>query len=699
MAIPGDATHLLHGLLVVEVGTRRAAGACGSLMADNGADVVLVEDDARPREARAMAAAGKRSIRIDSRRDEDRALLLRLVDIADAVLLCSDSGDLETDIWNRQRPTRQILCDLTAYGHSGPLQGTNHSEAQVQAMTAVADTTGRPDGRPHFVGASLLDMEAAVYAMAAISAAALVRRRTGTGQRIDIALYDVAVNALLTFIPLVLTGRPATRAGNRHPALAPWNAFRTTDGWVLICGPTNDQWRKLCALMEQPDLCEAEPFRTPAARVDNVDLLETHVSAWVSRLTTERCLDLVGGQGIPCSSIVALADLMTEANIRHRRMILQQPDPVLGTTIDVPGNPLRILGVDPVAAKPIPVPDSGREWCLQLIDTRPRDPDRTAGDPPLPGRPLDGIRVVEIGMNTVAPLACRQLGALGADVIKVEPPTGDTNRLNAPLRADGLAYVYALSNTDKRGIVLDLRTEADRATLWRLLETADVVIENLKPGSLGKLGFGAEAVRRRFPSIIYCSVNGFGYDSVYPGRPALDTVIQAMSGVMSATPVAGVPTKSGISISDQLGGQFALAGILAALYARGAEGKGLAFDIAMQDCSTWATQALWNNAALALPEVVGTPSGFQATADGGRTFTPILSVAQVMAHPQTEARALLKTVPTADGDSWVVLGSPMRLLSTPAEVRSAMPRLGFVHPDLAEELTLAPAGADVAVNG
>ena len=708
-------SHLLEGLVVVEIGMRLAAATCGSLMADLGANVVLVEDSAEPRRDRALAAAGKRSLAVDPRNAADWALVTNLVDAADVVLVSSDLGGPDAEIWNRPRSEGLIVCDFTAYGHSGPLAGIGHSEALVQALAAVADTTGRPDGLPTFTGAPLLDMETAVYGLAAILAAVLVRRRTGIGQRIDMALYDVGVNALLTFIPLVLVDKPATRAGNRHPALATWNAFRAQDGWVLICGPTNEQWRKLCVVMDRPALVDMPAFRTPASRVDNVDLLDTHVGAWVSGLTASRCIDLVSAQGIPCSAIVPLDDIASEPNLVHRGMVLTATNSANGQTLLLPGNPIRVTGARRATTKAVPLQDADRFWCIERASRASRDASRIDGDPQLQSRPLDGLRVVEIGMNTVAPLACRQLGALGADVIKVEPPTGDTNRINAPLRADGEAYVYALSNTDKRGIVLDLKLPADRDTLWKLLGTADVVMENLKPGSLVKLGFGAEAVRQRFPGIVYCSVNGFGYDSVYPGRPALDTVIQGMSGVMATTPVDGVPTKSGISISDQLGGQFGLAGILAALLARETTGNGVHLDIAMQDCSAWATQARWNGGTRQLPSIVAASDGLVAIegdtsllADShgasaselvemakrlGLDAAPFLSVKDVMAHPQTAARGLLKTVPTADDDEWLALGSPFKLLSTPADVRSAMPRLGFVHPELSQELGLPTSGA------
>ena len=254
--------------------------------------------------------------------------------------------------------------------------------------------------------------------------------------------------------------------------------------------------------------------------------------------------------------------------------------------------------------------------------------------------------------------------------------------------------IFAISNTDKRGLVLDLRNDEDRRTLWRLLAGADVLIENLKPGSLDRLGVGAEAVRRDFPTLIYCSVNGFGHESAYPGRPALDTVVQAMSGVMGTTVVDGVPTKSGISVADQLGGQFGLLAVLAALEFRARTGRGLTLDLAMQDAAAWSTHLLWNDS----PDLPGTARITEVT-DGhvafdtepGKAAVPVLTLDEVIAHPQTAARGLLLDVPTADGDRWTVLGSPLRLLSTPARVSSAMPRLGVTDPALAKELGLAAA--------
>jgi crotonobetainyl-CoA:carnitine CoA-transferase CaiB-like acyl-CoA transferase len=692
---------------VVELGRRVAAGICGSLLADLGADVVLAdtpEDDGFKWRNRSAIAVGKRSV--------DRAALApdgalhALVDRADVILLSSDVDADQLALWDRPRRREQVVCDITGFGHSGPLAGEGLPAALVEAYAGTVDTTGQRHGLPTPTGAPFVEMETAVYAASAILAALRVKREHGFGQRLDIAVYDVGVNALATFIPLPLTGGTATRNGNRHPGSSPWNSYEAKDGALVICAPTNDQWARLCAAMQAPDLVHDPRFATPSARLQNVEEIDAAIRAWVAGLTVAECQATLEAHVIPAGPIVDVDELPTEPNIVHRASIDHVYDPQLARRVHVMPSPVRVDGQGR-RVPAIPAFDSGRGAVERALAERSTDADRVTGDPASTVRALAGVRIVEIGMNTVAPLAGRQLAALGADVIKVEPPTGDTNRYSPPLREDGGSLIYAISNADKRGIVLDLKQPRDAETLWRLLDTADVLIENLKPGSLIRLGFGPADVRRRHPRLIYCSINGFGHDSAYPGRPALDTVVQAMSGAMSTTLVKRVPTKTGLSLADQLGGQFGLLGVLAALDRRDRTGEGATLDLAMHDCAAWSTQMVWNGCERTRCAIVETRDGFVAfdaeAPDDLRDVTraralaeaapgsaaPVLSVSEVLEHPQTRARGLTVRRTAVDGDEWLLLESPLRLCSTPARVGVPMARLGFLDPALAAELGLA----------
>jgi len=158
---------------------------------------------------------------------------------------------------------------------------------------------------------------------------------------------------------------------------------------------------------------------------------------------------------------------------------------------------------------------------------------------------------------------------------------------------NGESYFFAMNNANKRSLAADLRRPADGALFAELIKTSDVLVENLKPGSLARLGFSYDELKKLNPRLVYCAISGYGVDSVYPGRPAFDTVIQAMCGLMDLTRTDGVPTKIGISIADTLGGTMGLFCILAMLEQRDRTGVGSFIDLAMQDVGIWATQNAW----------------------------------------------------------------------------------------------------------
>ena len=199
---------------------------------------------------------------------------------------------------------------------------------------------------------------------------------------------------------------------------------------------------------------------------------------------------------------------------------------------------------------------------------------------------LDGVKVLDLTQMVAGPLATLMLGDMGADVIKVEPPDGESARQIGHSRPGGESDYYLAMNRNKRGIVLDLKTARGVATIKALAAISDIVVENFRPGTMEKLGLGYETLRESNPRLIYCAVSGFGNHGPYRDRPALDPVIQAMSGYMqlNGTPDSG-PLKSGALHSDFTAPLFATIGILAALRARDAGGGGQRVDISMMDAT------------------------------------------------------------------------------------------------------------------
>ena len=190
--------------------------------------------------------------------------------------------------------------------------------------------------------------------------------------------------------------------------------------------------------------------------------------------------------------------------------------------------------------------------------------------------PLDGIRVVDLSRALAGPFCAMSLGDLGADVIKVEEPgVGDDSRHWGPPFQGGESAYFLSCNRNKRGIALNLKREGGREALWRLIDQADILIENFRPGLMEKLGFGYEAVSARNPRLIYCSISAYGQDGPEAQRPGYDIILQGTTGASSVTGEPdGRPMRSGLPVCDILSGMFASQAILAALYAREGSGRG-----------------------------------------------------------------------------------------------------------------------------
>jgi len=195
--------------------------------------------------------------------------------------------------------------------------------------------------------------------------------------------------------------------------------------------------------------------------------------------------------------------------------------------------------------------------------------------------PLSGVRVLDLTRVLSGPFCTMLLGDLGADVIKVEAPEGDPIRAQGAQR-DGLSWYFAAFNRNKRSVRLDLRQAQGREILAGLIKTADVLVENFRPGVLARLGFDDARLRALRPSLVTCSINGFGSTGPYRDRPAFDFIAQAMSSFMSVNGRPDdPPLRSGIPISDLVAGLYAALAITASVFRARATGQGEQAEVGM----------------------------------------------------------------------------------------------------------------------
>ena len=385
--------------------------------------------------------------------------------------------------------------------------------------------------------------------------------------------------------------------------------------------------------------------------------------------------------------------------------------------------------------------------------------------------PLEGITVLDLSHALAGPFCSTMLADYGAQVIKIEPPgAGDIARAwGTPLPGGETDYFVSL-HRNKKGMVLDLKNPAGKETFLRLVERADIVLENYRVGALTRLGLDYESARLRNPGIIYCSISGFGKDGPYRDRPALDLIVQAESGMISITGEAGGNgARAGVSIADLTAGMNAAFGIMLALRAKEQSCIGQSIDVSMMEGQISLLGTMLGNytATGEIPKPMGTAykallpyQTFRtqtrdlALAVGSeklwRVFCPVIGcadlvddprfrsngdrmqnresliarlqqvfltrsyedwevlltthgipigaindLAQVVAHPQVQARHSIVEIDHPRAGKMRIVGVPVGLSVTPGSIRTHSPALGE-HTDEVLRALLALSDADLA---
>ncbi len=273
--------------------------------------------------------------------------------------------------------------------------------------------------------------------------------------------------------------------------------------------------------------------------------------------------------------------------------------------------------------------------------------------------PLAGIRVLDVTQVMAGPFCCMLLGDMGADVIKIEPPrTGDSTRQSMGFRLKGEDSPGFLAlNRNKRSIALDLKTPEDRDVMYALVRSADVLVENARPGVSRRLGMDYETLSAINPRLIFASISGFGQTGPWSQRPGFDLIAQAMSGVLSANGFPGMePAKNSIAVADLGAGLFCTYGILSAIIGRQTSGQGQYIDASLLEAalglSIWETTELWGTGRS--PEPIGSANRMSApyqaveASDGWFVIGAAnqglwLKLIQVLARPELQEDARYAT--------------------------------------------------------
>ena len=548
---------------------------------------------------------GKRGAVLDLKDAADRERALRLIATADVLIENFRSPEVMRRLglgWEmlRERNPRLIYLQGSAYGPRGPMHGMTSNEWFSQAASGLTSVTGEAGGRPQFSrGTATLDWIGAFTNLQAILTALWVRERTGRGTFVQTSQLQSAVAGAASRIAECFAARANGAAdgaaprpmGSARPNVVPDQSFAAADGgYVAVCAPHDGFWPKLLgALGAGGGDALADPrFATNRGRVEaRGELLpllaarfrERGAGEWVRRL---RAADVPAAacQRGPTLS----ASLLEHPQARALGLVtvLDTPDGAMASAAPHwrwDRTEARIGG---------PAPRLGEhtaEVLAELDAAPPPAPDRpaariaAAGGAGGAGLALEGLRVIDVSQGAPGALCAMQLGDLGADVVKLEPPAGDWLRSIGPfLAGSGGAEESALFlqfQRNKRGIAVDLKTEAGAEILRRLLDGADVLVEGYRPGAMARLGFGYEAVRARCPRLVYCSISGYGGEGPLARSPAGEIDVQAIVGAhRHLGRPGGPPLRFGFDFAQHAAGLAGFQAILAALLWRERSGLG-----------------------------------------------------------------------------------------------------------------------------
>ncbi len=383
------ASQALSGLRVLDLSRVLAGPWATQMLGDLGAEIIKVEkpgagDDTRgwgppwladgegreTRESAYFLAANrnKRSVTIDMARPEGQALIRRLAATSDVLVENFKVGGLARYGLDHaslavENP-RLIYCSITGFGQDGPEAGRAGYDVMIQGMSGLMSVTGSPQDEPQKIGVALVDVMTGLHAAIAVLAALEQRHRTGRGQHIDLALFDVAMSSLANQALNFLVGGTAPgRLGNAHPNIVPYQAFETADGHLILAIGNDGQFARFCRLADLPGLAADPRVQTNAGRVAHRAEVVAAVGAALKRQTSAVWLAMLDAAGIPAGPINSIAQAFAEPQALARGLALSLPH-VSGGTAPGVRSPLR-LGESPDAA-PLAPPTLGQHTDVVL---------------------------------------------------------------------------------------------------------------------------------------------------------------------------------------------------------------------------------------------------------------------------------------------------------------------------------------------
>jgi crotonobetainyl-CoA:carnitine CoA-transferase CaiB-like acyl-CoA transferase len=556
-----DSAPPLAGLHVVERADGLAGAYAGFLLAGLGADVVRIEPTpaARADPAARVLHRGKRSATFAPVTWD--ALLAG----ADAVVTDESTADVGA-------AGGLVSARLTTWTPDGHPRRLPSDEALVAAVTGVQAMQWSWAGRPVWFVTPVVSYMTGMLGALGVTAALFARARGAPGQRVrtDGLRAAFALNSG-TYVSGPKTQGSLSQFGDPRGQYPTYSLYRTADGWLFVGALTQAFLVKLLGVVDRLELL-ADPRLPPVPLAYGAPDIKALVRGvldpiFVQRPTAE-WVRLLRAADVPCGPVCTREQALADEDARALRAVVTTDDPVLGPTPG-PGVP-AVFSVTPAPA-PRAAPRPGAD--TDAVHAQAKRWRR----PVYPRRPLaaclDGIRVLDLASYIAGPLCPMLLAELGADVVKVESVDGDPFRL--------AAFGFIGWNRGKRSLVLDLKRPAGRDVFLDLARSADVVVDNFRPGVMERLGLDWTTLAATNARLVHTSITGWGSTGPLAGLPGFDPIFQARSGLMAAQGGDDDPVFHMIAYNDYAAGTLGALATVAALLARERTGRGQRVDVSL----------------------------------------------------------------------------------------------------------------------
>ena len=517
-----DTQGALRGIRVVEFGQYIPGPLLGMLLAEQGADVIKVErpggDPARSEPAFATWNRTKRSVELDLKSPDELEQAKELINWAD-VLIENFRPGVADRLGIGYEATRTnsglVYCSLPGFGEDSPHRNERGWEHIVGAATGAHQGVAGMD-EPLFLPLPSASSFAAIIGSVSVTMALIARQRTGEGQRIEVPLHSAMFAAM---------GRHLSRFHDINPP----------DLFTLPRNVMSHQYQCAMAATSRTTACTSDSPASPAGGAGRPSGSRTwrtctarrsaptpskcgeRVEELFKEKTAKEWEDAIAETGGACTICKTVDEWMVHEHALAAGMVVEVDDAEHGR-MKQPGPPTRLRGTPGPAPRRAPTLGEHTESALAEIRAAPPGQRFERHEDILSA--LQGVRVLDLCIVLAGPTCGRTLGEFGADVIKIDDPS-------RPYDYGGNLDV----NRGKRSIQIDLKKEQGREVFWKLLETADVVVENNRKGAMERMGLGYEEIRKRKPDIVYASTNAFGYDGPWAERPGWEQLAQATTGI------------------------------------------------------------------------------------------------------------------------------------------------------------------------